>query len=69
MTLQMIGLHELVQKHWESKTIPPGMRPANTITPYKKKGDRTLSSNYRGISSLSVTGKMISSISSQGYRL
>lgn len=51
----------LIHKIWETKLVPDDFRNANIITIFKK-GDRTLCDNYRGISLLSVAGKIFARI-------
>ena len=42
--------------------MPQDMRDANIITLYKNKGDRSDCNNYRGISLLSIVGKVIARV-------
>ncbi len=51
-------LHKLLCLCWVEGYIPQGMRDAKTITLYKNKGDRSDCNNYRGISLLSIVGKL-----------
>ncbi|XP_045449679.1 uncharacterized protein LOC123658286 [Melitaea cinxia] len=51
-------LHNLLWKCWEKGYIPQDMRDANIITLYKGKGDRGDCNCYRGISLLSIVGKL-----------
>ena len=51
-------LHVLLLLCWKEGTVPQDMRYANIVTLYKDKGDRNDCSNYRGISLLSVVGKV-----------
>ena len=51
-------MHNLLCKCWEEGTIPQDMRDANIVTLYKNKGDRGDCNNYRGISLLSIVGKV-----------
>lgn len=55
-------LHTLLIKCWRSRTIPQDMINSNIITLYKNKGDRGDCNNYRGISLLSVIGKVIARV-------
>lgn len=55
-------LHELLCLCWEKGHIPQDMRDANIVTLYKNKGDRSDCNNYRGISLLSITGKVFARV-------
>ena len=55
-------LHELLCLCWEKGHVPQDMRDANIITLYKNKGDRSDCNNYRGISLLSVVGKVFARV-------
>ena len=55
-------LHNLLLKCWEEGEIPQEMRDANIITLYKNKGNRSDCNNYRGISLLSIVGKLFARI-------
>ena len=50
-------LHELICKAWEEGSVPQAWKDATIVTIYKK-GDRTECGNYRGISLLSIAGKV-----------
>jgi len=52
-------LHELVKAVWECEQAPQEWKDALTVTLYKKK-DPSLCDNYRGLSLLSVPGKIYS---------
>lgn len=56
-TALLYHLHELLLQCWEEGTVLQDMRDANVITLYKNKGDRGDCNNFRGISTLSITGK------------
>jgi hypothetical protein len=58
--LECVGptLHSLLWKCWEEGKFPQDMRDANIVTLYKGKGDRGDCNNYRGISLLSIVGKL-----------
>ena len=47
---------------FESGVVPDDWRSAVIVPLYNDKGDRTESSNYRGISLLSVVGKIYAGI-------
>ena len=51
-------LHELLCLCWEQGHILQDMRDANIVTLYKNKGDRSDCDNNRGISLLSIVGKV-----------
>ena len=51
-------LHGLLIKCWRQGSVPQDMRDANIHTLYKNKGDKGDCNNYRGISLLSITGKL-----------
>ena len=55
-------LHELLCLCWEQGHIPQDMRDANIVTLYKNKGDRSDCNNYRGISLLSIVGKVFAGV-------
>lgn len=59
-------LFDLFLKIWESETLPADLRNANIVTIFKK-GNKTECGNYRGISLLSIAGKLLARIVS--YRL
>ena len=51
-------LHELLCQCWEEGAVPQDMRDAKIVTLYKNKGERSDCNNYRGISLLSIVGKV-----------
>ena len=55
-------LHELLCQCWREGSVPQDMRDANIITLYKNKGDRSDCNNYRGISLLSIVGKLFAKV-------
>lgn len=55
-------LHKLLIQCWEEGAVPQDMRNANIVTLYKNKGDRSDCNNYRGISLLSIVGKLFARI-------
>ena len=55
-------LHELLCLCWEQGHIPQDMRDANIVTLYKNKGDCSDCNNYRGISLLSIVGKVFARV-------
>ena len=55
-------LHLLLLMCWTKGSVPQDMRDANIITLYKNKGERSDCNNYRGISLLSIAGKIFARI-------
>ena len=55
-------LHELLLDCWEEGSVPQDMRDAKIVTLYKNKGDRSDCNNFRGISLLSITGKVFARV-------
>ena len=56
-------LHEIFCLCWREGKVAQGMRGANIVTLYKNKGDRSDCNNYyRGISLLSIVGKLFARI-------
>ncbi|XP_018013086.1 uncharacterized protein LOC108670145 [Hyalella azteca] len=55
-------LHELLCLCWREGQVPQDMRNAKIITLYKNKGDRSDCNNYRGISLLSIVGKVFARV-------
>jgi len=58
----LVPLHKLLIQCWTEGAVPQDMRDANIITLYKNKGDRGDCNNYRGISLLSIIGKLFARI-------
>ena len=55
-------LHELLVCCWEQGKLPRDLRDAVIITLYKNKGERSDCSNYRGITLLSIAGKIFARV-------
>ena len=55
-------LHKLFVCCWENEVIPKELRDAVIITLYKNKGEKSDCSNYRGITLLSIAGKILARI-------
>ena len=55
-------LHEILCLCWREGEVPRDMRDANVVTLYKNKGNRGNCNNYRGISLLSVVGKVFARV-------
>ncbi len=60
-TTRLQPLHELLCQCWQKRSIPQNMDP-KIITLYKNRGDRGDFNNYRGISLLSVVGKVFARV-------
>jgi hypothetical protein len=58
-------MHKLIISIWNKKELPEEWKES-VIVPIYKKGDKTDCSNYRGISLLSTTYKILSNIFCQG---
>ncbi|XP_066302904.1 uncharacterized protein [Branchiostoma lanceolatum] len=57
-TVLLLPLHELLCQCWKEGAVPQDMRDSNIVTLYRNKGERSDCNNYRGISLLSVVGKL-----------
>ena len=57
--LLIFQLHQLILKIWESEEIPEDFKNGIITTIYKKKDDRSDCGNYRGITLLSIAGKIL----------
>ncbi len=55
-------LHEFFVCCWEQGKLPQNLRDAVIITLYKNKGEKSDCSNYRGITLLSVAGKILARV-------
>ena len=55
-------LHHLIKECWRTKTLPQEFKDVMIIPIYKNKGDYRDCSNYRGISLLSIAGKIMAKI-------
>lgn len=58
----LIHLHHLQYLCWNEKKVPQDMRDSKIITLYKNKGERSNCNNYRGISLLSIVGKVFARV-------
>ena len=56
------GLHAVLSAVWRSGTIPPDWKRGLVVPIWKGKGDRQDCNNYRGITLLSVPGKVLAHI-------
>jgi hypothetical protein len=57
--------HKLINSVWNKEKLPDKWKES-IIVPIHKQGDKTDCNNYRGISLLSTSYKMLSNILSQG---
>ena len=57
----LCALHEIIQEAWNTVTVPQDWKDAQLVTIFKK-GDRRLCGNYRGISLLSIPGKVFARV-------
>ena len=55
-------LHQLLIVIWENATIPQEFKDANIVHLYKRKGNIQACDNHRGISLLSIAGKILARI-------
>ena len=55
-------LHPLIRAVWEAEEIPQQWKDARIVSIYKRKGDRAICGNSRGISLLSVAGKILAKV-------
>ncbi|XP_066282992.1 uncharacterized protein [Branchiostoma lanceolatum] len=61
-TVLLLPLHELLCQCWKEGAVPQDMRDSKIVTLYKNKGERSDCNNYRGISLLSVVGKVYTKV-------
>ena len=61
-TALLHSLHVLLCQCWQEGSVPQEMRDAKIITLFKNKGERSECNNYRGISLLSVSGKVFAKV-------
>ena len=55
-------LTELFQSMWHKGEVPQQLKDANVVHIYKRKGNRQSCDNHRGISLLSIAGKILSRV-------
>ena len=55
-------LQHLFSNCWEKGTLPQDLRDAVIVSLYKNKGEKPECSNYRGITLLSIAGKILACI-------
>ena len=56
------SIHRLIVRCWEEGRMPQDFKDAKIVTIYKNKGDRSDCNNHRGISLLSVVGKLFARV-------
>jgi hypothetical protein len=56
------AFHSVLTSIWEEEKMPADFRDATIVALYKNKGSRTDCGNYRGISLLSVAGKILARV-------
>ncbi|XP_071509496.1 uncharacterized protein [Diadema antillarum] len=55
-------LTEQIQQFWEERSVPQDFKDADIVHLYKNKGDRASCENHRGISLLSIAGKIMARV-------
>lgn len=58
----LVPIHNIMVKCWSEGAVPQDMRDAKIVTLFKNKGERSDCNNYRGISLLSIVGKVIARV-------
>ena len=61
-TVLLRPLYDLLLLCWDAGNVPQDFKDSKIVTIYKNKGDRSLCDNYRGISLLSVVGKIFAKV-------
>ena len=61
-TALMGKLLTLVQIIWEKESVPQDFKDMSIIHLYKRKGNRQACNNHRGISLLSIAGKIVATV-------
>ena len=61
-TKLLLPLHDVLCQCWQEGAIPQDMRDSKIITLYKNKGERNDCNNYRGISLVSIVGKVFARV-------
>ena len=61
-TTLLLPLHEVLCQCWQEGAVPQDTRDSKIITLYKNKGERSDCNNYRGISLLSIVGKVFARV-------
>ena len=55
-------LHDLFTKCLEQRVVPQDLKDAVIVSLYKNKGEKSDCSNYRGITLLSIAGKILARV-------
>ena len=55
-------LHELYEACWSTGMVPQDLKDGKIVTIHKKKGEKTICSNSRGVTLLSNAGKTLARI-------
>ena len=55
-------LTDLFCSHWEKETLPQAFKDATIVHIYKRKGNKRTCDNHRGISLLSIAGKILARV-------
>lgn len=55
-------LHQLFLLIWQHETVPQDFKDASIVHLYKRKGNRQVCDNHRGISLLSIAGKVLARV-------
>ena len=55
-------LTDLFRSHWEKETLPQAFKDATIVHIYKRKGNKRTCDNHRGISFLSIAGKILARV-------
>ena len=58
----VVRFHQLFELMWQQETIPQEFKDGTIIHLYKRKGNRQNCDNHRGISLLSIAGKILARI-------
>ena len=58
----LAAFHDTLTSLWEEKVIPHDFRDATVVPLFKNKGSRAGCGNYRGISLLSIAGKILARV-------
>ena len=61
-TTLLLPLHEVLCQCWQEGAVPQDMRDSKIITLYTNKSERNDCNNYRGISLLSIVGKVFARV-------
>ena len=62
LSLFSVVVCQLFQLMWQHETVPQDFKDASIIHLYKRKGNRQVCDNHRGISLLSIAGKILARV-------